>query len=147
MRTSCTLAIAVVLVAAIPAFQKHALAAEPKVVICHVPPGNPQNRQTITVGASAVSAHLAHGDTLGECASGCQNDNACDDGNLCTTDVCLSNGQCSHQTVNCNDSNACTKDVCDPSVGCTYVPETCQSMPCDDHDACTNSDMCMGGVC
>lgn len=38
-----------------------------KVTICHIPPGNPSNAQTITVGAAAVNAHLNHGDTLGEC--------------------------------------------------------------------------------
>ena len=38
-----------------------------KVTLCHIPPGNPDNAHTITVGASAVPAHLAHGDTLGEC--------------------------------------------------------------------------------
>lgn len=38
-----------------------------KVVICHIPPGNPANAHTIVVGAAAVPAHLAHGDTLGEC--------------------------------------------------------------------------------
>jgi len=38
-----------------------------KVTICHIPPGNLSNAQTITVGASAVNAHLNHGDTLGEC--------------------------------------------------------------------------------
>ena len=47
-----------------------ALAGEEKVVICHIPPGNPNNAHTITVGASAVAAHLAHGDTLGPCGSG-----------------------------------------------------------------------------
>lgn len=40
---------------------------EEKVTICHIPPGNPDNAKTITVGASAVDAHLAHGDTLGPC--------------------------------------------------------------------------------
>src|SRR5687768_9394498 len=38
-----------------------------KVTICHIPPGNPDNAHTITVGAPAVPAHLAHGDTLGPC--------------------------------------------------------------------------------
>jgi hypothetical protein len=38
-----------------------------KVIICHAPPGNPNNRHTIEVGQSAVSAHLGHGDTLGAC--------------------------------------------------------------------------------
>jgi len=40
-----------------------------KVAICHRPPGNPSNARTLKVGASAVSAHLAHGDSLGECSS------------------------------------------------------------------------------
>ena len=31
-----------------------------QVTICHRPPGNPENVQTITVGESAVDAHLAH---------------------------------------------------------------------------------------
>jgi hypothetical protein len=38
-----------------------------KVTICHFPPGNPGNRHTITIDASALSAHKAHGDTVGEC--------------------------------------------------------------------------------
>ena len=42
-------------------------AGEEKVTICHIPPGNPDNAHTVTVGAPAVPAHLAHGDTLGEC--------------------------------------------------------------------------------
>jgi hypothetical protein len=41
---------------------------ENKVTICHIPPGNPDNRHTITVGESAVAAHIQnHGDTLGPC--------------------------------------------------------------------------------
>ena len=42
-------------------------AQEGKVTICHLPPGNPSNAQIITVSASAVRAHLAHGDTIGVC--------------------------------------------------------------------------------
>lgn len=37
------------------------------VTLCHIPPGNPANKKTITVDASAVPAHLAHGDYLGAC--------------------------------------------------------------------------------
>ena len=39
-----------------------------KVTLCHIPPGKPGNAHTITVGAPAVPAHLAHGDTLGPCS-------------------------------------------------------------------------------
>lgn len=38
-----------------------------KVTLCHIPPGNPDAAHTINVGANAVPAHLAHGDTLGPC--------------------------------------------------------------------------------
>jgi hypothetical protein len=41
--------------------------ASAKVTICHIPPGNPDNAHTISVDDNAVPAHLAHGDTLGEC--------------------------------------------------------------------------------
>ncbi len=38
-----------------------------KDVICHVPPGNPENAHTIEVSENAVPAHLAHSDTIGPC--------------------------------------------------------------------------------
>jgi hypothetical protein len=41
-----------------------------KVTICHIPPGNPANAKTLEVGASAVPAHVGHGDTMGACAGG-----------------------------------------------------------------------------
>jgi hypothetical protein len=40
-----------------------------KVEICHIPPGNPGSRHTLWVPSSALSAHLAHGDYLGQCDS------------------------------------------------------------------------------
>lgn len=38
-----------------------------KITICHIPPGNNLNPQTITIPASAWPAHQAHGDTQGAC--------------------------------------------------------------------------------
>jgi hypothetical protein len=38
-----------------------------KTTICHIPPGNPANAHSITVGNPAVRAHLAHGDKIGSC--------------------------------------------------------------------------------
>lgn len=63
---------------AVAAAEKTAVSREPeaaaeagddgaKATICHVPPGNPGNQHTLSVGASAVSAHLKHGDYEGEC--------------------------------------------------------------------------------
>ena len=80
---------------------------EETVTLCHFPPGNPGERQTIFVGAAAVPAHLAHGDELGSCAAACEGDvegadpdcptcgdgivqtgEECDDGNLNPFDGC-----------------------------------------------------------
>jgi hypothetical protein len=44
-----------------------ALDRHTRVVICHIPPGNPENAHTIIVDDDAVPAHLAHGDYLGRC--------------------------------------------------------------------------------
>jgi hypothetical protein len=41
---------------------------EKKITICHIPPGNNQNPQTIEIPESAWPAHQAHGDTKGACA-------------------------------------------------------------------------------
>lgn len=40
---------------------------EKQMTICHVPPGNPGKKKTLTVGSSAWPAHQAHGDTEGAC--------------------------------------------------------------------------------
>lgn len=40
-----------------------------KVLVCHIPPGNPANAHTICISASGVPAHLAHGCSLGSCDS------------------------------------------------------------------------------
>lgn len=40
-----------------------------KVEICHIPPGNKSNPQTLCVAISAVAAHLAHGDLLASCGT------------------------------------------------------------------------------
>ncbi|HBS85977.1 MAG: hypothetical protein A2W91_08525 [Bacteroidetes bacterium GWF2_38_335] len=39
-----------------------------KITICHFPPGNPDNPQTIIINANALDAHLAHGDQIGNCS-------------------------------------------------------------------------------
>src|SRR5438128_1928266 len=79
-----------------------------KVQVCHRPPGNPSNYQTITIGVPALPAHLAHGDFAGACLDLCAM--LCDDGDLCTTDSGVPNLQtqrcdCSSSPVDCDDSN------------------------------------------
>ena len=49
----------------------------------------------------------------------------------------------------CNDDNECTADVCDASSGtptCTSTPEA-DGSTCDDGSACTSADSCQAGVC
>lgn len=41
-----------------------------QITICHYPPGNTGNPQTLTIPQNAWPAHLAHGDTLGACPVG-----------------------------------------------------------------------------
>lgn len=39
-----------------------------KVLVCHIPPGNPANAHEICVGEPAVAAHVKnHGDPIGPC--------------------------------------------------------------------------------
>ena len=38
-----------------------------KIIVCHIPPGNPDNPQTICVSPAALPAHLAHGSCVGPC--------------------------------------------------------------------------------
>lgn len=120
-------------------------AASAKVTICHIPPGNIENPQTITINENAAPAHLAHGDTVGQCPSGCQTDSECDDGNLCTSDTCLSSGSCSNSLVNCDDGNICTSDSCEPNQGCLNPPN--DGIECDDGNACTEVDTCEATIC
>lgn len=111
-----------------------------KVVICHIPPGNPSNFHTITISEKALSAHLAHGDLGGPCSQFCAD--LCDDGDACTID---DTGDCDHgcpplAPVDCDDANECTVDSCDPLDGCVNTPEI--GKPCDDGAICTGPDAC-----
>ena len=49
--------------------------SNPKVYLCHMPPGNSNNPQTLNISVSAVPSHLGQhaGDRLGSCAASCAN--------------------------------------------------------------------------
>src|SRR3990172_7903173 len=40
---------------------------ETAIRICHIPPGDPNNPQTISISKYSLSTHMAHGDTIGGC--------------------------------------------------------------------------------
>jgi len=88
-------------------------AAKPaKINICHAPPGNPENTQSIWVGikGDAVTDHVAHGDWLVLESEICdsiadnncdlvpgtqeENDASCDDGDPNTADSCNAEHEC-----------------------------------------------------
>jgi hypothetical protein len=114
-----------------------------KVKVCHIPPGDPGNFHTITVGANALQAHLGHGDLAGSCAAYC--DTLCSDGDPCTVDACDASEQCltEHPPGDCNDGNPCTTDTCSSLTGCVSAP-----LVCSDGDKCT-LDACdpLTGLC
>jgi hypothetical protein len=61
-----------------------------KILICHIPPGNPENAHEICVGAPAVPAHLAHGDLCGQCQQQCKGlDEPCVQDNECCSNACV----------------------------------------------------------
>ena len=117
-----------------------------KVEICHVPPGNPDNPQTLSVGPKAVKAHLKNhpGDSIGPCPAPC----VCDDGDPCTNDNCDDTGLCVSTPKDCDDGDVCTNDACDPVTGeCTNDEPADDGTSCDDGILCTGPDQCVGGVC
>ena len=71
--------------------QRSALSAqaEEQIEICHHPPGDPSAGEDITVGAAALPAHLAHGDTEGTCSKVCVKGECCsEDPLLASTCIC-----------------------------------------------------------
>ena len=109
---------------------------DPKVTICHVPPGNPSNVRLITVGARAVPAHVAnHGDAV--CAAGDTDCCADRSGEVCTN--------LQTDARNCGTCGAvCPTGVC--SAG------SCVSCPCWElvRSPAPPTDCCLetsGGVC
>ena len=120
-----------------------AMAGAPKVNVCHIPPGNPGNPQSISVGASAVPAHLAHGDHLvsAEVCDGVDND--CDGivdddpggvGQACTVGV----GACAETgAVVCADG----------ARECDAEPGEPTTEVCDGVDNDCDGEVDEGGVC
>ena len=85
----------------IPAVVMPTVCAAPKVLVCHIPMGNPSNAHNICVAASAVAVHQAqHGDTIGGCQRAAVVEPVC----LPLSGECTANGDC------CSD--ACVANEC-----------------------------------
>ena len=73
----------------------------------------------------------------------------CDDGDLCTTDLCHPATGCLHNKSNCDDGNGCTVDKCDAKTGkCSFDKAAKNKASCDaDGNPCTVNDSCTDGAC
>ena len=60
-----------------------------KVIICHVPPGNPENAHTKSISESAIESHRAHGDYDGECKEAVATTDTPSYQNCKTTESCV----------------------------------------------------------
>lgn len=94
---------------------------------------------------------------------GCTTSAECDDGSVCTDDVCLRDNTCErtpNYDVNAfccdpssgaltplSDGDDCTADVCDTQTGSVTHPVEPDGTPCDDGIVCTLNDTCEGGQC
>ena len=113
---------------------------EERVTLCHIPPGNPANAHTITVGSSAVAAHLAHGDYLGECQAG---DDACAEtgaGLSVDDDGCAANQLDGDGDGVTNDAHACPNTPAGETIdadGCG-----CSQLDADDDGVNDCDDLC-----
>ena len=123
------------------------VAAGDKITLCHRPPGNPGNTQTIRIGASAVPAHLKHDDTLGECIPSCRDNGAgCTSGADCCSEICR-NGVCASPCTAdggpCTSGSACCGGLCSDQGFC--ASECTAGGPELHHPACTFAAPCCPG--
>ena len=125
----------------------------PKVTICHLPPGNPENVQLITVGEPAVAAHVEnHGDAV--CAEG--NSDCCPAGRrgeVCTN-LASDASNCGECGSACPPGDVCTDGDCGcPIAGDTNCSGVCTDLQTDPVNCgacgipCTPPGNCSGGAC
>lgn len=95
-----------------------------KVLICHIPPGNPANAHSICVGPAAVPAHQRnHGDNIGACgasdAGPTDTDTPPDAGTPPPpppAPACVDTGGACMTTADCCMGNACNSGACIPII-------------------------------
>ena len=49
--------------------REHGKKNKKKTLVCHIPPGNPDNAHTIWISNKAVARHVSHGDHVGRCTA------------------------------------------------------------------------------
>jgi hypothetical protein len=82
----------------------------------------------------------------GECEVSTSFDGSpCEPLSKCESSGYCSLGQCLGTPTDCDDGDLCTADMCDVTSGCLHVPAT--GSECDDGDECTADDACINGAC
>jgi cysteine-rich repeat protein len=79
----------------------------------------------LTVGTEECDEGDANGTLQSCCSESCTfqpQGTACDDGNICTDDVCDGANECVLTPTSCDDGNVCTDDSCTPATGCEHTP-------------------------
>ncbi len=125
---------------------------EGKVELCHVPPGDPDAQHTITIGESAVDAHLEHGDLLGACPEDPDEtpldtdaDGVPDDSDICadtlTGEAVDSSGcSCAQKDGDGDGVNDCN-DLCPGSTTTTVEADGC-ALDADEDGVNDTADTC-----
>ena len=82
----------------------------------------------------------------GECTF-VDNAEACDDGDLCTTNDTCDSGSCGGSPVDCSSvPSACIQQLCNPLSGQCDLPVE-EGTSCDDGDLCNGIEVCAAGQC
>ena len=120
---------------------------ESKVTICHFPPGNPDNAHAITVGASAVPAHVTnhHDAVCGPGASDCCFQTS-SSASVCTTfaaDV-QNCGSCGNH---CVDGQICSSGTCVCPTGTALCGSACVNESTDVNNCGACGNHCAAGQC
>ena len=128
-------------------------APEPKVTICHFPPGNPSNVHQITVGASAVPAHVTnHHDAV--CAAGAS-DCCFESGSspsVCTSFASDVNN-CGSCGSACIRGQLCSSGSCVCPTGTALCGSACVNEQTDNNNCgacghvCSTGTACVTGSC
>src|SRR5262245_20197664 len=76
----------------------------------------------------------------------CLADGDCADGDACTVNERCVGGACTSTPRACDDGNPCTQDSCLSTMGCQHVP-VLDGTSCSDGAACDGLETCSAGTC
>lgn len=83
----------------------------------------------------------------GGCTQTALNGNSCEDGNPCTAKELCIKGACVPGAATCDDGDICTSDVCSSATGACSHGAATDGANCDDGLACTTTSSCKTGKC